>query len=251
MPPYASGYRRSSYKKSSKGVKKATYKRPKGTRTGGRPVIHTYGPELKGVDVDISNADIPSTTNNNDSIAVLNLIQQGTGSWNRVGRKVGLYSVRLTGQAICLIGPNSGDLQLGTTMRMTLVWDAQPSGGAIPSFSDIFGVTDQSGNEDVALFDPPRYDNMDRFTVLRDKYLDFNPESTPLAAANGNRYVTYFDEYVKLGGRETVYSGSSVPMTAADVSSGSLLLIYRASANVTGDAECTVELGNARLRYND
>lgn len=213
--------------------------------------------EKKGVDTDLSSSGlaIAATTNTNANCFVLNLIQTGSGSWNRVGRKVSLQSVRVRGQAIY----NYGDVAvtgniLGNCMRMVVVWDKQPSGGAIPAFDVVFGKTSQLGTESCTFVDPVRFDNMERFSVLRDTVIDMHPNFFNGAAGTTdlNSEVYTFDEYVPLGGRETVYSGQSNPLTIADISTGALYVYFRAIANTSDDS--SVEIAStsfARLRYTD
>jgi len=138
-------------------------------------------------------------------------------------------------------------------VRVTLVYDKQPSGGAIPTFDTIFGRTDQSGTESTAYDDPIKYDNMSRFQVLKDIFLTDTPQATPPVTGTTMQVSSRFhvDEYVNVG-RETVFSGQSTPMTIADVSTGALYLIFRASLNTTTTSEVQVGAASmARLRYVD
>ena len=70
-------------------------------RYGAAAVAKYYVPagELKGLDTDVSipSGSLLNTTNTNGNTFVANLIQAGTGSWNRVGRKTHLKSLRLKG----------------------------------------------------------------------------------------------------------------------------------------------------------
>ena len=154
-----------------------------------------------------------ATTNTNAGIFVVNLIAPGTGSFNRVGRKVNLSSARIKGsvQLSSTADGTTGNFT-GNNLRMVVVWDKQPS-GTIPSFSDIFGLTDQAGTEATSYLDPIRYDNMDRFQILRDVTIPFVPGSIGGVGGTTNFYrmILPFDEYVQLGNREVVYSGQSSP----------------------------------------
>jgi len=77
-------------------VRRYPMKRQRGQRpTYGVPV-RRYG-EVKGMDTDISLNPMISTTNSNASSFVLNLVQSGAASWNRVGRKTHIKSLRLIG----------------------------------------------------------------------------------------------------------------------------------------------------------
>ena len=83
-------------------------------------------------------------------------------------------------------------------------------------------VTAQDGVEscpDVTC--PLRYDNMDRFTVIKDMYMTA-PSNTVTSTGSGpsTTSVVSLDEYVTLKALESVYSGQSNPMTIADISTG-------------------------------
>ena len=208
--------------------------------------------EKKGMDTDVSQNAIATTTNSNANIMVLNLIQQGNGSWNRVGRKTHLSSIRIKGAVNFVTAVNVPTGVVGApSIRICLIWDKQPSGNAIPSFDTIFGITAQDGTEscpDVTC--PPKYDNMDRFVVLADWYMTAPPNtlsstgSGPLTAVNVG-----IDKYVQLKNLESVYSGQSSPMTIADISTGALYLVIRGQRVSNGSS---IDLDAvARVRYTD
>lgn len=203
--------------------------------------------EVKGVDVGLSGTIVPSLMGTSDGIYVLNLVQMGAGSWNRVGRKIYNKSVRIKGQI------QSTWIQATTTpmnaiyVRLVLVWDAQP-GGTMPQKADIFGSTNQSGVEASSIYDHIRYDNMDRFRILRE--ISYIFELTSMASTNGNiiQQAWDVDMFVQLNNLETVYSGQSQPMTIGDVSSGALYLV------LLNDLESSMTMVNstiARFRYTD
>lgn len=210
--------------------------------------------ELKGMDTDLGVllATLVSTTTSNTDIIVLNLIQQGAGSWNRVGRKSHLKSVRITGSA-SLTSTEVGTATGNSIMRMILVWDKQPSGGTIPTFDAIFGTTDQTGTEASGLLAPLRFDNMDRFRVIRD--CRYTPPGFPLptnaATAVSSTSTIQIEEFVKLPNLESVYSGQSNPMTIADVSTGALYAIFRATAGSGSSWNFADDQLHARIRYTD
>lgn len=219
------------------------------------PMARLRQVEKKGVDTDLTLAPIISTTNTNGSAFVLNLVQAGTGSWNRVGRKIQLQSVRLKGSVISAYAPSAttGDLY-DQLVRMVVVWDKQPSGGAIPAYDTVFGRTLQDGSEICQFNDNLRFDNMDRFQVLRDVILDTAVGATPPIGGTTNlvRNLIPFDEFIKLNNREVVFSGQSSPMTIADISTGALYVYFRARYNTTGSIESAVNGESvARLRYTD
>lgn len=210
--------------------------------------------EVKGVDTVLTLSPVIATTSTNGSIFTLNLIAPGTASYNRVGRKVYHKSVRIRGFATWQFAAatTTSDL-VGNTLRMVLVWDKQPA-GAVPAFDTIFGVTAQDGTESSTIQAPIKYDNMDRFKILKDDVYTFKAEATPLTGGSTN-LITYrlaFDEYVKLLGKETVFSGQSATQTIADISSGGLYLVFRSLTNVATSSNVSIDSNSfARLRYTD
>lgn len=208
--------------------------------------------DKKGMDTSLSANTIISTTNTNAYISVLNLIQPGTGSWNRIGKKTHLKSVRCTGKIQFNITPTFATGACNDTfVRLIIVWDKQPSGAAIPTFDTIFGITDQTGAESCPLITcPPRFDNFDRFRILRDTNICCDEVSVP-SFGSGPLLVEQvpFDVYVKLPGLESVYSGQTNPMTIADISTGALYCIFRSN---TSQVNCTADVSaSARVRYTD
>jgi len=193
------------------------------------------------------------TTNTNASSFTLNLVRPGTASYNRVGRKISLLSVRLRGffQLNSLAAATTG-LLTGNMVRMVVVYDKQPS-GAVPAFDTIFGHTDQAGTESSIFLDPVKYDNMSRFQILKDCVIDMNllTENQEGGTTDEVQQIYSFDEYVKLGGRETVFSGQSSPCTIADISSGGLYVFFRAATNITSSFIGLGADSVARLRYID
>jgi len=204
--------RKSSYSSSgsSKKARTSGYKKPSGTTvarrsTGMRSVRRQKYGEVKGVDTILTLSPIIATTTTNGSIQVINLIAPGSGSFNRIGRKAHLQSLRIKGYltaAITSVAATS-DLTAGV-VRMVVVWDKQPSSGAIPNFNDIFGVTDQAGTESSTIMAPIRYDNMDRFKILKECTWNFNPGAISPTAADVLNMKKELDEYVKLKGVESV-----------------------------------------------
>ena len=160
--------------------------------------------ELKGVDTSINVAAIPTTTNDNSAIVPINLINQGSGSFNRVGRKVYPRSVRLTGQLNII--HKISDTYPGITdvaVRCVLVWDKQPNSSAVPAWQDIFGHTNALGTETATTLDAIRYDNTQRFKILKEWIV-----RAPVTAVDETTSVQSlqscipFDEYYKFKKRQ-------------------------------------------------
>ena len=139
----------------------------------------------------------------------------------------------------------------GNWLRFIVLWDKQPSGNPIPAFDKVFGRVTQNGTATTTTSDSLKYENMDRFRILKEWVIVSNPMSEETSTSETD-YVYKFDEYVKLKGLETVYSGSSNPTTITDITTGSLYLVCRSYIN--SPTLTFVELGNdslARFRYRD
>jgi len=211
--------------------------------------------EKKGVDTPLNSTPIVSTMNGNENTVCVNLIQQGAGSWNRVGRKIQLQSLRVRGELEWTLDSavSSGDYK-GNVVRMTVVWDKSPQDTTTPSAEQVFGVTGQDGSETATYLNPVRYDNMDRFSVLRDCVIKFEPPMYNAAAGSTNIVLVRqpFDEFIKLNGKETTYSGNTNPVTSASLTTGGLYVIFRAAENTAATNFVGVSSNSfARLRYVD
>lgn len=211
--------------------------------------------ELKGVDTSLSLTPVIATTSTNACSFTLNLVQAGNGSWNRVGRKISLQSLRVRAtfsHAYALTATTNNNF--GNSVRMVVVWDKQPSSGSVPTFDTIFGRTAQDGTESCLFLDALRYDNSERFSVLRDKVIDMPIQSTTPVAGTGNQVTNFYscDEFIPLKGAITVFSGQSSPMTIADISSGALYVFFRTQLDTPVTNVVSVDADSfARLRYKD
>jgi len=215
--------------------------------------------EIKGVDYDGFTYDngLSSTLSNNTDIYLLNSILAGSSSWNRIGRKANLLSLRLLG-TIYWSFRRSGttNFQPMNWVRMALVWDKQPT-GTIPTYNSIFGTTDSAGTETADLADPLKYDNMARFKVVRNWILQ--PPMVKGADAAGAVYggqqliPIQFDEFVKLPTLETTFGASAGGI--GDIATGALYLVFKSQHNIgtadTYNVMAIAENFKARLRFTD
>lgn len=209
--------------------------------------------EKKGVDTQLTLSPVIATVTTNASSFVLNLVPPGTGSFNRVGRKIYPRSVRIKGTAVYFYAPAATTATvIGSNLRMVVVWDKQPS-GVLPTFDTIFGNTDQAGAETAAYTSVPRYDNMDRFRVLKDCM--YKSDVQAVSTGGSSNLISEkipIDEYIKLNNLETVYSAQSSTQTIADISSGAIYVYFRAADNTASFATWDVAQNTwARLRYSD
>lgn len=205
--------------------------------------------EVKGMDTGLASTIAPSDMTNNADMHVLNLIQQGTGSWNRIGRKVYNKSIRLTGQ----LNANWNILAVGSVLavwtRIVIVWDSQPA-GTLPTKGDILGSTSQAGVEGSNIYDHLRYDNMDRFRILKDEVRILDMSSVAQTTGGNVQKSEAFDIFINLNNAETLYSGQSNPLTIGDISSGALYCIFLNDLNPGGNVSMSNNI-ITRLRYTD
>lgn len=212
------------------------------TRMGARGI-------KKGVDTNINQLDIVSDFSNNAFILPLNLIQAGTGSWNRVGRNVTMNSIRVRG-TIELNMNDPTDNNEGRLFRMLIVYDKQPN-GVLPVKSDIIQYKDQTGVEQGFNQGFLAYDNMERFVILKDTQCAINFGSNINAGTVLNLKRKVVDEYVKIG-LTTNFKAEASPSTIADISTGALYLMFLTDATATSAARPSLNFrGATRLRYVD
>lgn len=243
----------------------------------GRP----HGDALGGIDYNLPStlpwdSPIPAVVNNNAACDVINAIVQGTGSFNRIGRKTYMKSVRLRASFVHRVNVQATDGDIDSNqMRIVVVWDKNPNSLALPNFNTIFGRTDVLGNENTHFTDFLRFDNTERFQVLADDLLTSKPTANPSLNATGGaaptasttgymEFIHQYDRYVDLKNRETSYSATGGTIT--DISTGSLLVYYRSAAATNGggvvncwffafpdggyaSGSVTPTISHARLRY--
>ena len=211
-----------------------------------------YGKEKKLLDTNLALAGpISTATASNADSFTLNLVQTGSGYFNRVGRKIYMKSLRIKLVANFRSAINTNNIQ-EASLRCVVVYDERPS-GVVPQFDQIFGRTDQTGAETVAVYDPPRPDNLQRFRVVHDCVMTPRSVANNSAATGSYTQNHVYDKYIKLPGLETTYSGDSNPMTIADVSTGALYIFFRQLTQSVNDEIdwSLVSSSMARLRYTD
>ena len=169
-----------------------------------------------------------------------------------IGRKIKCNSLPLKGLLTYQYTPEATTLDRnGNVLRMAVVWDKQPS-GVLPAFDAIFGQTAQDGSDTSEFMDSLRYDNTDRFRVLRDVVVTGSPQLDASCGTGNEADVQFpFDEFIKLRGCETVYSGETTPQTIADSSSGGLYVFFRAFRDDATTNWLVQSISFARLRYVD
>lgn len=208
----------------------------------GRPQM---GPEKKGYDTAITAGPLLATVTTAVDAFVLNIPRVGPNSYQRIGRKISLNSLRIRGEFVGQFDTSRATVE-ATVVRMFVVWDKHSNGGVAPSA--IIGITDANGTETANVLDSVRYDQMERFTILRDVAVALTPPSGNTGGVGQTSLVSHhFDEFVDLKGLITTYDADDGGV--ADIASGGLQVYFRVT-DVTGSAVYVRDC-HARLRYYD
>jgi len=242
------------------GVQKRPFKKVRATASGLVP----YGPTRyypprpvgargvsKGLDTDISQSNIVTNMSNSDHVLPLNLIQAGTGSWNRVGRIVSLKSIRCR-MNIQVAYAGTVSETYTKHLRYLIVYDKQPN-GTLPIKSEIIQYKNQSGTEAGTWNGYLSYDNMERFTILKDQTITVNPYFRTFNSTgeptSAQTFEVFEECYLRLN-HMTNFKSESTPMTIADISTGALYIVFLTDTG-NEDPSIFVSQSYARLRYTD
>jgi len=217
---------------------------------------HISGSEVKAVDSGLIGTNVPAV----GTVYALNLVQEGSSFYNRIGRRIAMKSIEVKGYYSLVAGTAAAVVKPGLS-RIMIVYDRQPN-GSLPAVADILLDYDQSGNTSTTVESGLNLNNRDRFSVVLDqrKYL---PQVTQSGTSNQlsstgtvwptdgsfqNNCGVMIQEYRKLKGMETHYKASSQPSVIGDIATGALLLVLIAGA--ANDSEWNINL-DTRLRYWD
>lgn len=207
--------------------------------------MRSFKGEIKAVDVPVQNFSINTT----GSVTALNLIRIGSTYVNRIGRRIAMKNLRLTGILETLRTVATNDY-----MRIIVLYDRQAN-GAFPLVADILTTTDQAAANTTGVFSNINLNNRERFTILRDKRVAL-PSSTFTAGVITNvglidpiTTLTNFDMFIPLKGLVTQYKADSSPAVIGDIASGSLiLLVLGGTAAGSEGYQVAIE---TRLRFTD
>lgn len=205
------------------------------------------GAEIKAIDI-ASASYLFRNVATASNIILLNGVQTGSGFFNRVGSRIEMKSIHIRGQIVNAVTAISGGI------RMLLIYDRQPN-GALPVISDILQSRDQAGTAATSGVSEINLDQRDRFMILRDTKL-YTPSVTNTAGVltNGPQFpgvdsMFDIDQFIKLKGLTTHYSGTANPVTIANINTGGLYAAFLTSTG--GNDSCWQFTGGYRLRYND
>jgi len=207
------------------------FRRPvMGVQARGLPAsLTSHRPEIKALDNPIETL----TVSNASSIGVINYIRAGSSFCNRIGRKVEMTSVRVSGYFQAIQTAEAPQLA-----RIMLVYDRQTN-GAVPALADIIQSTDQAAANSTTILSGMNLNNRDRFTILMDKVL---------GGTGGDLKNHGFKKFKKISVNTTFnqLNGGNV----GDIQTGSLYLLTFLGTNcVTVTAPVTT--GRIRLRFMD
>jgi len=189
--------------------------------------------------------------NSTGTVAATNLIQVGSSMFNRIGRKIEMKSIRLSGTILTLAVTRAAGIAHG---RIMLIYDRQTN-GAFPTVSDILQDTDQAGTNFTESFSGINMNNRERFVTICDVRLTL-PQATNTAGVLTNVYpndcqgnVIRVDEFRKLKGLVTHYKADSNPAVIGDISTGALYII--SLTDQTAGTELFTFNWSCRLKYED
>lgn len=134
--------------------------------------------DMKGLDTDLSLVNIDSDVTTNKGMFIVNLIRRGVNSWERIGRTIRMYSLRVKGHILLEIAGGAIVTEYDS-VRMLVVLDRQCSNDSvIPAWDTVFGRTNQAGVETSLASSLLKYDNINRYVVLEDLEFTPNPGAT-------------------------------------------------------------------------
>lgn len=245
MPSYRAGRRAFGYKLRGavrgrrRGISRVNA--PRFTFMSGRRSLRR--PELKWVDVLNSSVTIAGLSST--SLSIINIINTGSSTFNRIGNKVNMRSLEYHIQ-IYPLGTTSVNM---TDLRFLVVYDRQTNGAA-PTFADVIQNLDLGGGTSSNSWDFPNGNNKDRFLILKDQ----RKESVSLTwntnvfvaqyFAGAGEYDMAFHGKINLTGLETVYSASTGAV--GDIRTGGLFYIILGQNNT--DWKYSAHM---RLTYQD
>jgi len=217
--------------------------------------IGTGSPPTSGVSTQVT---VPTTVGN---FYTLNPVIEGSSNYNRLGRRIRMKSIQIVinmESAVQTLTPSAPATVFAPRMRIALVYDRQPSGGAVPAFNDVWQQRDQFGLSSDYEWSPNNVDNQSRFIILRDCKINFATnnalETNQISLSINNAFIegTQCKLFKKLKGLETNFRSNTVGNTGntiADIQSGALYLVFRSNM-IPADATiaCT---WTSRLRFYD
>lgn len=209
-------------------------------------VLRSNSGEVKALDVPFTTY----TLNTAMQITALNLIRTGSTFCNRIGRRIEMKNLRISGMVIPLRTQAVHDY-----CRIIVVYDRQTN-GALPAQADILQTTDQAAANTSGAFSGLNLNNRDRFVTLMDDRFQL-PALTLTAGQvttpgfqDQTKESFFVERFIKLKGLLTQYKADSSPAVIGDIATGGLYLCTIGLANAAGAEGYSVDI-ETRLRFRD
>lgn len=198
--------------------------------------------EVKAVDIKKASVGCSTTA----TFSLLNGTVEGSSFYNRIGRRIEMKSLHLTGW-FDQTGNGAG---VDDYVRVMVVYDSQPN-GATPVITALLTSYDFAGNTDTTVSAHLNLNNRDRFTMLADIRMatvrDAGASTDGAIGFTNSCQESNVNRYIKLKGLQTMYQTSTGAI--GDITTGALWLVtYGRVAAAT--SSYTFEY-SARLRYRD
>nr|WAE42228.1 MAG: capsid protein [Cressdnaviricota sp.] len=193
----------------------------------------------------------------NSASITLNATQEGAGFWNRIGRKICMKTLNLTGY----IFPTGAVGALTEEfLRVIIAYDKQPNGVAA-TYDQVVQAYDNAGGITNSAFDGFNLDNRDRFIILRDRKVTMPrtaatgiPVGPPYGTSAGSVGTTdsgsdaggIWKDFIKLDNYEVQYNGTANPATIGQINTGNLFILLQGSVGGQYSLGLT-----SRLRFTD
>nr|WAE42226.1 MAG: capsid protein [Cressdnaviricota sp.] len=198
----------------------------------------------------------------------VNCIQLGNGVSQRIGNKIKMKSLRIRFEidSVTAAGVNTTTYANESYLRFIVMYDREtnnyaPTTGAGQTVTAYWptNVVLQDIRQDNNIINGNYDSNLsiayqDRFVILRDKLIVLPPW---VAAGNDGAYVAgvaqtrnyIIDDFITLKSLETVFSGSSAPMSLSYCTTGALHIMV--VGDVAAGSEAWSLTGITRLRFQD
>jgi len=205
--------------------------------------------EVKTVDTIVGNAGgiaFPLNTTNNN-LQYCNLIAVGSGFNNRVGRRIEMQSLHLTG----FIKQTANTTTTNDYVRIAVVYDRQPN-GASTVFNNVFLDYDAISGTSTTSLSGLNPDERERYAILADIRLELpasNHTNGTTGSTDGAMPSFEINRFIKLRNLLTHYSADSSPPVIGDISTGALFVITQGTFSSGNDGWQAVL--KWRLRYKD
>lgn len=207
-----------------------------------RNMPHGLGARGETKAVDLATAAYACDTTG--TVTAINLIRAGSSFNNRIGRKIAMKSLYLTGS----FQPQAAGVS-ESYCRVVVVYDAQCN-GALPTWANVFTNYDQALGATSDVKAGVNLDFRDRFRILADLRVIMPALAAGVVTGPAAPTATevQIKEYRKLGNIEAQYKADSAPAVIGDVATGSLILLTFGDQAAASGWNASISV---RLRFTD